>query len=226
LSGESVATVYRYLLPAAVEERPGDGVGLKWAPGTDPFDSRPRPLVLNSALPAAQTLLDAFTPEECEAIIALGERRPLGEGRADAVGVDYRVSKIAWIEPDEDARWLYHRLGLLVHRANRYYGFELVGFAEPLQYTLYGPGHRFEWHMDLGAGPASARKLSLTVQLSEASEYEGGDLEFFNARGEGAVRRPRGSVTFFPSYLAHRVSPVTRGLRRSLVAWACGPGFR
>jgi PKHD-type hydroxylase len=64
------------------------------------------------------------------------------------------------------------------------------------------------------------------VQLSEASDYEGGDLEFFNARGEGAVRRPRGSVTFFPSYLAHRVSPVTRGLRRSLVAWACGPGFR
>jgi PKHD-type hydroxylase len=136
----------------------------------------------------------------------------------------YRVGRISWIEPTADAAWIFHRLGLAFLEANRDYGFELIGFADALQYTVYGPGERFDWHMDLGPGRTSARKLSMTVQLSPPDDYAGGDLEFVgNTHG---AERERGSATIFPAYVGHRVSPVKRGTRRSLVAWAYGPSFR
>ncbi len=93
-----------------------------------------------------------------------------------------------------------------------------------LQYTVYGPGERFDWHMDLGPGPTSARKLSMTVQLSPPDDYAGGDLEFVGNRH--AAERELGAATIFPAYVGHRVTPVERGTRRSLVAWVYGPSFR
>ncbi|MGE5794397.1 MAG: 2OG-Fe(II) oxygenase [Bacteroidota bacterium] len=86
------------------------------------------------------------------------------------------------------------------------------------------PGERFDWHMDLGPGRTSARKLSMTVQLSPPEDYAGGDLEFVG--NTHAAERERGSATIFPAYVGHRVSPIERGTRRSLVAWAYGPSFR
>jgi len=94
-----------------------------------------------------------------------------------------------------------------------------------LQYTVYGPEQHFDWHMDLGPGATSTRKLSMTIQLSGNDDYTGGALEFVNAPAMHEARA-MGAATFFPSYLAHRVTPVETGTRRSLVAWACGPAFR
>ena len=108
---------------------------------------------------------------------------------------------------------------------NQAFQFELLGFADALQYTQYGPGHKFDWHVDIGAGQASNRKLSITVQLSDEAAYEGGALQFISAP-DMAMPRQRGTAILFPSYLAHRVNDVTQGLRCSLVGWAAGVPFR
>jgi PKHD-type hydroxylase len=94
-----------------------------------------------------------------------------------------------------------------------------------LQYTVYGPGHKFDWHVDIGAGQASNRKLSITVQLSDEGGYEGGALQFISAP-DMAMPKGQGTAILFPSYLAHRVNDVTSGLRCSLVGWAAGVPFR
>ncbi|TMV52564.1 2OG-Fe(II) oxygenase, partial [Thioclava sp. BHET1] len=93
-------------------------------------------------------------------------------------------------------------------------------------YGAEAEGH-FGWHSDIGAGVvAGKRKLTMVVQLSDPSEYEGGRLE---TRADLDVReapRDQGSATLFPSFVLHRVTPVTRGARHSLTIWAHGPAFR
>lgn len=94
---------------------------------------------------------------------------------------------------------------------------------EPLQLAVYEEGDFYDWHQDLGHGDAANRKLSATIQLSPADAYEGGELELWGAAGRHQVAdRTQGTITMFPSYMLHRVRPVTRGVRRSLVAWAIG----
>ena len=72
----------------------------------------------------------------------------------------------------------------------------------------------------------SKRKLSLSVQLTDPADYDGGDLEFVNHLGNEDEFRKQGSIIVFPSYLSHRVTTVTRGARRSMIAWVFGPPFR
>jgi PKHD-type hydroxylase len=135
------------------------------------------------------------------------------------------VSHIAWIEPNEGNHWLFHRLGILFTEINKAYGFDMVGFVDALQYTEYGPDQHFAWHVDIGRDQTSLRKLSMTIQLSSPDEYEGGELDFVGL-APMPQSRLQGSATFFPSFLGHRVHPVTRGVRRSLVAWGSGLPFR
>lgn len=120
---------------------------------------------------------------------------------------------------------MYQRLATIVVWVDQAFQFDLLGFADALQYTQYGPGHKFDWHVDIGAGAASNRKLSITVQLSEESAYEGGGLQFITAP-DMTMSKVRGTAILFPAYLAHRVSDVTSGLRCSLVRWAAGAPFR
>ena len=79
--------------------------------------------------------------------------------------------------------------------------------------------------MDFGNDATSTRKLSVSVQLSDPSEYEGGDLELMVNRNYIKVPKEKGTIIFFPSYLTHRVTKVTSGKRNSLVAWFHGPSF-
>jgi PKHD-type hydroxylase len=107
--------------------------------------------------------------------------------------------------------------------------FDIHDVLENIQYTEYhatDDGH-YDWHQDIGPGNASLRKISLTVQLTEDSAYEGGDLEIWNG-GSNSDKTPRGSgvVIIFPSYMMHRVTPVTSGIRRSLVLWVGGQHFK
>jgi PKHD-type hydroxylase len=213
-----------YLLPSDVSTSVAGALSLSWPTGEQPFGHR-RAMHENDALQTIRLQPDALNPEECAAVIALGEARPRMPGRVEVGESTYRASHIAWIEPQDATAWLFHRVGMLFALANRHFGFELCGLLDAIQYTSYGPGEHFDWHMDLGPGQTSARKLSLTIQLSESGAYSGGDLEFINA-GSGPEARMQGAATFFPSYLAHRVTPIASGLRRSLVAWACGDAFR
>ena len=110
-------------------------------------------------------------------------------------------------------------------RLNQSYGFELTGFYEGAQVARYAPGGHYDWHVDVGEQLQSARKLSLSIQLSDGSEYEGGDFRFLGPT-DAPAPRARGSLIAFPSFVTHRVEPVTQGERLSLVSWISGPPFR
>ena len=82
------------------------------------------------------------------------------------------------------------------------------------------------WHQDYGGPLSISRKLSLVVQLSDPFEYEGGNLQIKTGQEEQNVRKQRGLIVAFPSYVLHQVTPVTTGSRQSLVAWVSGPAFK
>ena len=224
MSSYSTQQKFSYLFPDSIASDAKGALSLHWTPPGGPFEAE-RALAFNDALPTPQLLPGAFSPAECRAVIALGDAQNSTAGRVELGADTYRVSKIVWIEPGEAAHWIYRRLGVLFAQANRHYGLELIGLVEALQYTVYGPEQHFDWHIDLGSGQTSARKLSMTLQLSEAGDYSGGALEFINAPSPAAARKI-GAATVFPSHLAHRVAPVQSGVRRSLVAWAYGPAFK
>lgn len=129
-----------------------------------------------------------------------------------------------------ETEWVYDKLARIIQVLNsKYFNYDLTGFHENFYYHCYDGSlnHEFGWHFDMGYQTAAPRKLSLVLQLSDPSEYEGGTLEL---QREGSnvvsVKKDKGLIVAFPSYNAHRVTPVTKGLRRVLVAFAAGPNFR
>ncbi len=167
----------------------------------------------------------ALTKAECSAITELGR-----QGQGVTAGLThpiegYRTGVTRLIPADIDGRWVYDRIGSILLRINQWYRFDVTGFAESLLYCEYPQGGHFDWHVDCGEGRTATRKISLSVQLSDAADYDGGGLEFA-AHGELREARRMGTAVAFPAFLHHRVQPVSRGVRRSLVAWAHGPMFR
>ena len=147
-----------------------------------------------------------------------------------------RSSKLKWIPPLEETQNLYKMLEELIVQANsNFFNFNIIGSMEYIQYTEYYDFEQgnYSWHRDGGVDepPNSAyRKLSLTIQLSDPSEYEGGDLEISIPQPEKNLilkaPKEKGKVIIFPSYMWHRVTPVTKGVRKSLVWWVGGTPFR
>ena len=140
-----------------------------------------------------------------------------------------RVSEIGWLPNEQPHLWVYRKLGELTNIANTAtWNFSLTGMTERVQLTQYdadNSGH-FDWHIDLGAGALSKRKISMSILLSDPDDYDGGDLEFFTGKKNHLAGRNQGTAILFPSYLPHRVTPVTRGVRRSMIMWVSGPPFR
>tara|TARA_R110001592_G_scaffold24940_1_gene95406 strand:- start:75 stop:674 length:600 start_codon:yes stop_codon:yes gene_type:complete len=161
----------------------------------------------------------------------------LKENKADTVSGgnnEVRSSKVRWIPQDDTWFWLYEKLSAMISTANdTLWNFDLTHIPEQIQYTEYyatEKGH-YTWHQDIGPGMLSKRKISITVQLSGPEEYEGGDLELFtggNYEENSFIRAHKGTGTvfIFPSYLLHRVTPVTKGVRRSFVLWVGGSPYR
>ncbi|HKY13710.1 MAG TPA: 2OG-Fe(II) oxygenase [Microthrixaceae bacterium] len=204
-----------------------------------------RPLLIEPPAPPYRTHEihpRVFTPRQCDRIVALGTELVSAEallegGDGDEVhDVELRRSRTAWIAPDDNTWWIFEKLASLVEKVNRRYGFELTGFGEDLQFTTYdGPGSFYSWHQDGLDGEVATRKLSFVVQLSAEDDYDGGELQLFDVvedydREELAafteLTRERGTVVAFPSFEYHRVLPMRRGCRHSLVAWVSGPPFR
>jgi PKHD-type hydroxylase len=167
---------------------------------------------------------NVFTVAEIDRVLDMGKRRLLAVGKVHLGESDarYRKSRIAPLSNEADSEWLYERLMRVIANVNRQlWNFELEAL-QPIQYGEYAETEYYNWHMDLGEHPVTQlRKVSITVQLDDPASYDGGDLEFHVAAVQRAAR-DRGGVVVFPSYLLHRVTPVTRGLRRSLAAWALG----
>jgi PKHD-type hydroxylase len=82
----------------------------------------------------------------------------------------------------------------------------------------------YAWHQDYGS--QISRKLSLVLQLTDPSRYEGGNLQTMTSQDVNTVRKQRGLITAFPSFTLHQVTPVTQGSRQSMVAWVSGPAFK
>lgn len=141
-----------------------------------------------------------------------------------------RSSSVKWIPKTPEWEWLYQRLMDYATEANNaLWGFDLISAPELIQYTEYydsANGH-YDWHQDIGPGIGSLRKVSITVQLSDTDEYEGGDLEIWQG-GQSVLQAPRGAgnVVIFPSYMMHRVKKVTKGTRRSFVLWVGGQHYK
>lgn len=171
---------------------------------------------------------DVFTPEELDAIVAMGCSGELQQGQTHGKqSLKNRDSFVNFMFPNEHTNWVFQRLADAVNLMNeKFFKFDLTGFEQGLQFTRYvAPGQHYDWHMDKGYG-TPARKLSLSVQLSDPKNYKGGDFEIMSGRKTLKLPRERGFVTFFPSYTIHRVRPVKEGTRDSLVAWVSGPPFK
>lgn len=178
--------------------------------------------------------INVFTPEECDKIIEFGKQKTLknarvggsSENREGVENIEYRKSNIAWIT-GEDFPDLYERLIPVVNNANsNYFNFDLFGFTENLQFTEYtSPGDTYKYHIDKVYN-STVRKLSMVVQLTDESTYEGGDLELLLGETPDKLPKTRGTVLFFPSYVLHRVTPMVTGTRYSLVTWLGGPPFK
>lgn len=174
-------------------------------------------------------LQGVFTPAELDAIEAYGDSLAPAEARIGGRENDtdhIRVTRVAWFDRGPQIAWLHDRIEQAVLDMNsRFYKYDLYGLKENFQYTVYqsAEGGHYDWHVDTGTGE---RKLSLTLQLSDPSSYQGGDLVLDAGEGDFIVNRTRGALVFFPSYVRHRVTPVTLGTRKSLVAWVAGPPYR
>ncbi len=189
-----------------------------------PFDAEG--LQPNEALCRMLSIPRALRTEEIDRIVTLAEAvAPVaGEVIVGSGPESRRTSEVRWLTHGHDTAWLYERIGMLVHSLNgQHWRFDLGGI-EAIQVARYPVGGTYDWHVDLGPGQASLRKLSVTIQLSESDAYEGGDLEFPD--GPERLARNRGDAVVFPSFMHHRIAPVTAGERWSVVAWVVGTPFR
>jgi PKHD-type hydroxylase len=171
-----------------------------------------------------------FLPHEIENIHCLwdeGEKSKATLSGDEKYDDDLRKSKVTFIDNSPKNDWLYSKLArLAVQCNNERYHFDLLGFHHGLQIASYGVGDFFDWHLDFGAGQISSRKLSMTMQLSDSDEYEGGDLQFLITQKTINAPREKGTIVIFPSFIMHRVTPITKGNRKSIVGWVAGPPYR
>ena len=173
-----------------------------------------------------------FSEEEVEIIHRLSTNFESQEAitfSGSAENNQIRKSKVKWLgEQYQATHWIYDKLMGFAKEANSaLWNFDLFSTVDSIQYTEYyeGGGH-YDYHVDLGPGTASHRKISIVVQLSDPSEYEGGDFEILKGPSPEVLPKNKGATILFPSYLLHRVTPVTKGLRRSLVIWIGGNSLR
>ena len=173
----------------------------------------------------------AFSPQELSAIEKMTEKLEFQDGKTgegtDGL-TDYRKSRIKWCPQNQEWGWVYNKLHNYIKEANDImWKFDLTLMPEQIQYTEYYGTQEggYEWHMDTGIAMQNRRKVSVTVQLSHEDEYEGGDLEF-NIGKNLVAPRQQGAAVIFPSFYLHRVTPVTKGTRKSFVLWVGGEPYR
>jgi PKHD-type hydroxylase len=139
-----------------------------------------------------------------------------------------RSSIVRWVPMNEETKYIYERLiNMALEANNELWGFDVNSIIEEIQYTEYygtNDGH-YDWHLDIG-DEIDYRKISITVQLSDKDEYEGGHLEMKTGPIDLITPKEKGLSTIFPSFMLHRVNKVKTGLRRSLVLWISGPPLR
>ena len=181
----------------------------------------------------ATTIKPIFTPQQCEMVIQAGHKQKpqvaqVGMNKSGS-GVDTkkRTTTISWI-PFKEMKEMYSQIEATMQATNlNHFGFENMKITEPAQFTEYPKGGFYDWHMDLdvnGTHEPPVRKISMTILLSDPSKFKGGHLEFMEKNKVPELKQ--GQAIFFASFIRHRVAPVTKGIRRSLVMWFGGTPFK
>jgi|TARA_R100001440_G_scaffold64741_1_gene85413 PKHD-type hydroxylase len=182
-----------------------------------------------------QTVGPVFTPEQCQDIINAGRSEPRNNAevgnqqgiKGGVIDTKTRTSHISWI-PFKKMQTMYKKIEQIMKATNgNHFGFDGMQITEMAQYTEYPEGGFYDWHTDNDVNCQNeppVRKISMTCLLSPENEFEGGDLELMK---EGqSVKLKQGHAIFFASFIRHRVAPVTRGNRKSLVMWFGGTPFK
>jgi len=169
-----------------------------------------------------------FTPKLCQEIIDLSKTFPQEKGTVfNDVEKGKRKSTIGWL-PFNKMQPMYDDINNFIQKTNRtHFGFGDIQIREQAQVTEYLKGDFYDWHMDSGVDMSiepPVRKLSMTLLLNDPSEFEGGELRIAGVNNQKLMKQ--GHATIFASFLQHTVTPVTRGVRRSLVMWFGGEPFK
>ena len=180
-----------------------------------------------------ETTTPLFTPDQCQMVINCGRRQPPQKAQVGmnkpggGIDTNKRITTISWI-PFKEMEPMYNQINNFIQKANlNHFGFDDIQITEQAQFTEYPEGGFYDWHMDTDVNmqhEPPVRKISMTLLLSPENQFEGGDLELM-ASGKKAKLK-QGHAIIFASFLNHRVAPVTRGVRQSLVMWFGGEPFK
>jgi PKHD-type hydroxylase len=175
----------------------------------------------------------AFDADECNMIVNEYKNKEYQDATVLGDNPDghKRNNRVQWLDMENNV-WIYERFAQIAADLNhQFFGFDIRGLEENIQFSQYSVGeHYAAWHEDRqhpGQNDFPARKLSLSLQLSDPMDYVGGDLEMWLG-GETSEKMPntQGTMISFDSRNMHRVTPVVEGTRYSLVSWVAGPPFR
>ena len=144
-----------------------------------------------------------------------------------------RITDVKWISLDENTNWLFKKIiDKIIDVNSKNFDLQLK-FVEDLQFSEYTEEKRgfYAKHTDCGSKKSlenyvDIRKLSFTIQLTDENEYEGGELIFYHHDEQKKAPKSKGTIVFFESDISHEVTPVTKGVRHSLVSWVQGPNLR
>ena len=185
----------------------------------------------------------AIPIETCKKILTKGRQKIVEEATTGGriKNKAKRNCKVAWISD----KWIYNIINPFIHTANREANWNFQwDWNEPSQFTIYKKGHFYGWHTDQIVHSSKhknknfngkTRKLSLTLQLTDKTKYEGGDLQFgwIDVRKKNLLNivtvneaKEIGTIIVFPSFINHQVTPITKGKRESLVNWSIGSSFQ
>ena len=189
----------------------------------------------------------ALSNEECQSLLNLKRQYQLETATIDEGDIDSKVRKTEVLFTSEE--WVYDLIRPYLEDAlvNANWNFD-IDWCEPAQFTEYKHGGHYSWHIDSMplekqeklniSYKGKIRKLSTTVVLSDSNEYEGADFEMIHSpslspnenKKINIMKEPgfrnKGTIIFFPSDVWHRVTPITSGVRNSIVFWWLGPTFR
>jgi PKHD-type hydroxylase len=185
---------------------------------------------------------NAFTEEQINQITSICDMEEVKPAvvygnRDEETTREIRRSKTKFFEKNPDVSWIFDQFNYVIQSLNnQYYNFNLNGYRT-FQYTIYDGEDKgmYDWHMDTILGreldnswDEDTRKLTMIMLLSDnVLDFKGGELELNIGRESNSqvVDIVKGKIVVFPSFILHRVKPVTSGIRKSIVVWVEGPKF-
>ena len=180
---------------------------------------------------------DFLTQEDINKIISYPEwdnlrQASIGNSGKNIVDEKIRSTKLNFLPLRQDTLDIYEKISNVITEVNnRFFDFDITALYENIQLGLYSAeenGH-YDWHVDYHVGDTNVvpRKLSMALLLNDPSEFEGGKFKIkTNSDSEQELELKKGRAWFFPSWTLHKVTPVTKGVRKSLVVWVGGPSFK